>query len=103
MSQPFFSIDITTYNRRRLLKEALDSILFQSFTDFEGLRHTKEILGRIKNCHYRRIGAHGIPFYWGVGPSPPHRTTDNVSGLDKGVKLLRNVRTNDSSIFAVTP
>jgi glycosyltransferase involved in cell wall biosynthesis len=35
MSQPFFSIGITTYNRHDLLKEALASILSQDFTDFE--------------------------------------------------------------------
>jgi|GEM_PF-6280286 hypothetical protein len=27
-------------------------------------------------------------FAKGVGPPPPHPTTDNVSGLDKGVKVL---------------
>lgn len=35
MAQPFFSIGITTYNRHDLLKEALDSVLSQSFADFE--------------------------------------------------------------------
>ena len=35
MPQPFFSIAITTYDRHDLLKEALASILSQSFTDFE--------------------------------------------------------------------
>jgi glycosyltransferase involved in cell wall biosynthesis len=35
MSQPFFSIGITTYNRHALLKEALASILSQGFADFE--------------------------------------------------------------------
>ena len=35
MPQPFFSIGITTYDRHDLLKEALDSILAQSFSDFE--------------------------------------------------------------------
>jgi glycosyltransferase involved in cell wall biosynthesis len=35
MPQPFFSIGITTYNRHDLLKEALESILSQNFTDFE--------------------------------------------------------------------
>lgn len=34
---PFFSIGLTTYNRRELLKQALASVLAQSFTDFEVL------------------------------------------------------------------
>lgn len=33
--QPFFTIGITTYNRKDLLKQLLDSILLQSFKDFE--------------------------------------------------------------------
>lgn len=32
---PFFSIAVTTYNRRELLKEALMSIINQTFVDFE--------------------------------------------------------------------
>ena len=35
MSQPFFSIGITAYNRHDLLREALGSILSQGFDDFE--------------------------------------------------------------------
>lgn len=35
MAQPFFSIGITTYNRHELLREALDAILSQDFSDFE--------------------------------------------------------------------
>ena len=34
-TQPFFTIGVTTYNRRELLKQALASILAQTFTDFE--------------------------------------------------------------------
>lgn len=34
---PFFSIAVTTYNRRELLKEALMSIINQTFVDFEVL------------------------------------------------------------------
>jgi len=33
--QPFFSIGTTTYNRREMLKECLDSILGQSYSNFE--------------------------------------------------------------------
>jgi glycosyltransferase involved in cell wall biosynthesis len=33
--QPFFSIGVTTYNRRDLLQQALNSILNQTFADFE--------------------------------------------------------------------
>jgi glycosyltransferase involved in cell wall biosynthesis len=32
---PFFAIGVTTYNRREMLQECLDSILAQTFTDFE--------------------------------------------------------------------
>jgi glycosyltransferase involved in cell wall biosynthesis len=35
MEKPFFSIGITTYNRPQLLKRCLQSLLRQSFTDFE--------------------------------------------------------------------
>lgn len=34
-SQPFFTIGVPTYNRHDLLRETLDSILAQGFTDFE--------------------------------------------------------------------
>jgi len=33
--QPFFSIGVTTYNRPQMLKECLQSIINQSFSDFE--------------------------------------------------------------------
>lgn len=32
---PFFSFGVTTYNRKDLLKECINSILSQSFDDFE--------------------------------------------------------------------
>ena len=35
MPQPFFTIAIPTYNRHQLLRETLDSVLSQDFTDFE--------------------------------------------------------------------
>jgi len=35
MSQPFYTIGITTYNRHDLLRETLNSVLSQSFADFE--------------------------------------------------------------------
>jgi glycosyltransferase involved in cell wall biosynthesis len=47
MSTPFFSIGVPTYNRHHLLRQTLESILTQSFTDFEiivGNDYTDEIL-----------------------------------------------------------
>lgn len=47
MSQPFFTIGVTTYNRPDLLRQALSSVLAQSFGDFEvivGNDYTKESL-----------------------------------------------------------
>ena len=43
----FFSIGVTTYNRRELLKQTLDSIITQTFADFEvivGNDYTQETL-----------------------------------------------------------
>jgi glycosyltransferase involved in cell wall biosynthesis len=47
VSTPFFSIGVTTYNRRELLKETLLSIIGQTFSDFEvivGNDYTQESL-----------------------------------------------------------
>jgi glycosyltransferase involved in cell wall biosynthesis len=46
-SQPFFTIGVPTYNRHGLLRKTIESILAQSFTDFEvivGNDYTSEIL-----------------------------------------------------------
>jgi glycosyltransferase involved in cell wall biosynthesis len=46
-SQPFFTIGVPTYNRSGLLRETIDSILAQDFSDFEvivGNDYTSEIL-----------------------------------------------------------
>ena len=47
LTQPFFTIGVPTYNRHDLLRETLNSILAQSFTDFEiivGNDYTDELL-----------------------------------------------------------
>lgn len=47
MAQPFFTIGVPTYNRHDLLRETLNSILSQGFTDFEvivGNDYTEEVL-----------------------------------------------------------
>ena len=47
MAQPFFTIGVTTYNRRELLGQTLASILAQTFSDFEvivGNDYTDEVL-----------------------------------------------------------
>jgi glycosyltransferase involved in cell wall biosynthesis len=46
-SQPFFTIGVPTYNRHKLLRKTLESILAQSFSDFEvivGNDYTSEVL-----------------------------------------------------------
>lgn len=45
--RPFFSIGVTTYNRHKLLRETLNSVLSQDFTNFEvivGNDYTEEVL-----------------------------------------------------------
>ncbi len=47
MTQPFFTIGVPTYNRHDMLRETLNSILDQGFTDFEvivGNDYTDEVL-----------------------------------------------------------
>jgi glycosyltransferase involved in cell wall biosynthesis len=47
MKNPFFSIGLTTYNRKDLLIQTLNSLQAQTFTDFEiiiGNDYTEEIL-----------------------------------------------------------
>jgi len=88
MGQPIFSIGVTTCNRREMLKECLDSILSQSFVDFEvivGNDYTGEKLyqeqfnindkrvrfvnhqqnlGEIQNMNYLLKAAKGKYFSW---------------------------------------
>lgn len=62
MHQPFLSIIIVTYNAGKTLQAALDSILLQSFTDFEivvvdgkSTDHTVNILDDVKDARLRWI------------------------------------------------
>ncbi|MES2998863.1 MAG: glycosyltransferase, partial [Pseudomonadota bacterium] len=63
--QPLFSIILTTYNRSRFLPRAIDSVLQQTFSDFEliivddhSTDNTQQIveaftddkIGRVDNC-----------------------------------------------------
>jgi glycosyltransferase involved in cell wall biosynthesis len=58
-ARPFFSIGVTTYDRRHLLKETLDSIIRQTFPDFEvlvGNDNPREMLsGALLGIDDRRI------------------------------------------------
>lgn len=86
--KPFFSIGITTYNRNNLLKEAILSLLNQSFQDYEiligndfvddmltvenlGIRdkririiNNRHNLGELENMNALVRGAHGKYFTW---------------------------------------
>lgn len=57
--EPFISIVVVTYNRARFLKDALDSILRQTFKDYEiilvddgSTDNTKEIVTQYEGIHY---------------------------------------------------
>jgi len=58
-TQPFFSIGVPTYNRHELLRETLNSIIVQGFTDFEvivGNDYTAEVLtGEVIGINDHRI------------------------------------------------
>lgn len=85
---PFFSIGVTTFNRREMLRECLHSILHQTFADFEvivGNDYTQEILcgeglgvqdsrirfvnhpsnlGEVRNMNYLLTASRGRYFTW---------------------------------------
>lgn len=73
MKQPFFSIVIPTYNRRDLLEKCVNSVLNQTFTDFEiividdGSKDgTGEFIASLEtrkiNLKYRYHKNHGVSF-----------------------------------------
>lgn len=73
MKQPFFSIVIPTYNRRVLLEKCVNSVLNQTFTDFEiividdGSKDgTDEFIASLEtkkiNLKYRYHKNHGVSF-----------------------------------------
>lgn len=77
MSAPFFSIGIPTFNRRDYLRQALNAVLAQSFSDFEVLIHdnastdgTQDMLARWSDP---RIRYHRHPSNLGAAA--------NISGL----------------------
>ena len=49
MSAPFFSIGIPTFNRRYYLRQALNAVLVQSFSDFEVLIHDNASTDRMQD------------------------------------------------------
>jgi glycosyltransferase involved in cell wall biosynthesis len=60
MNNLFFSIIIPTYNRSQFLKSAIDSVLFQNFSNFEiiiiddgSIDDTKIVVDEYKNVDYR--------------------------------------------------
>jgi glycosyltransferase involved in cell wall biosynthesis len=88
VKQPFFTIGVTTYNRRKMLKECLDSISAQTFIDFEvivgndftsdklslndfdlydqrfKIVNHDENMGEIKNMNWLLHAANGRYFTW---------------------------------------
>ena len=57
--EPLISVIVVTYNRAHFLKDALDSIVGQTFKDYEiilvddgSTDNTKEIVGQYKGIHY---------------------------------------------------
>lgn len=76
MKNPFFSIIIPTYNREKFLKIAVDSVLNQTFTDFELIiiddgsnDNTKQMIAEFANSKIRYIHQEhkGIPFARNLG------------------------------------
>jgi glycosyltransferase involved in cell wall biosynthesis len=80
---PFFSIIIPTYNRSKKLKQAIDSVLAQTFTDFEILvmddgstDNTPEIIAEYKDQK--------IIYQWDTNSGGPARPRNRGLKIAKG-------------------
>lgn len=74
MKRPFFSVIIPTYNRDYFLKIALESVLYQSFTDFELIvvddgssDYTKELVSMYPQVKYIYTLHRGVSFCRNLG------------------------------------
>lgn len=107
--KPLFSIGVTTYNRKNLLKQTLSSLLEQTFTDFEvivgndfpdevlsaenlGIKDSrikfinhKQNIGELENMNSLLSLAHGRYFTWQFDDDPvaPNFLRDVYSALTK--------------------
>jgi glycosyltransferase involved in cell wall biosynthesis len=131
MSQPFFSIVITTYNRARIVRRCIDSCLAQEFRDFEivvvddgssdstaaalaeayddpRLRVVSHEVNRGINPS-RYTGATSARGEWVVVidsddellPGALERLRELIAGLPEGVRVLRSRQVHDDG--HVTP
>jgi glycosyltransferase involved in cell wall biosynthesis len=119
MSPPFFSIVVSTYNRERIVRRCIDSILGQDFEDFElvvvddhSSDDTLAILGRYEDArlrvveHERNRGIHPsrqtgvtsaigtwvmlVDSDWELLPGALERMREIVLDLPNGIRVVRS-------------
>jgi glycosyltransferase involved in cell wall biosynthesis len=114
--KPFFSVVIPTYNRADKLKVTLQSVIVQSFTDFEILvvddgstDHTKAVIDtfqddRINYFWMRNSGGPATPRNYGIdmaqGDWVCFLDADDIWYSDK-LKLVYEVISNESSMHII--
>lgn len=114
--KPFFSVVIPTYNRADKLKVTLQSVIDQSFTDFEILvvddgstDHTKAVIdtfqdGRINYFWIKNSGGPATPRNYGIdiarGDWVCFLDADDIWYSDK-LKSVNEVISNESSMHVI--